>query len=164
MSFEIKVDMKVANYGDIIKQAAEETANNIRDRGRADTAAAGFGRWAKRLTVPVRKVHGGYKIEVRQMPGFMKVYEQGGTSSGKAPSGLLWIPAPGRKQRLSKYRGPKLIRRGNVLIGRDHKVKYVGIPSHKHQKRLHLRAIAQDETNKFMAKMMPLIRSSRAKP
>jgi hypothetical protein len=39
MSFQIKVDMKVANYGDIIKLAAEETTNAIRDRGRAGPSA-----------------------------------------------------------------------------------------------------------------------------
>jgi hypothetical protein len=158
MPLEIKIDMKVANYRDIIKQAAENTAHAIRERSRADTAAAGFQRWAKRLTVPVHKIQGGYSIEVIQKPGWMKVYEEGGVSSGKSPSGLLWIPVAGRKQRLGKYRGPKLIRRGNVLIGRDHKVKYVGIPSHTHRPRLHLKAIAKDEVAKFTAQMKTLIR------
>jgi hypothetical protein len=55
--------------------------------------------------VPVARQH---KIQIRQMPGFMKVYEQGGVSR-QEPSGLLWLPVEGRKQRLSKYRDPKLI-------------------------------------------------------
>jgi hypothetical protein len=158
MPLEIKIDMKVANYRDIIKEAAEKTAHVIRERSRADTTAAGFPRFAKRLTVPVRKIQGGYAIQVVQKPGFMKVYEEGGVSSGKPPSGLLWIPVEGRKQRLSKYKGPKLIRRGNVLIGRDHKVKYVGLPSHTHRQRLHLKAIAKEEADKFTAQMKTLIR------
>jgi hypothetical protein len=158
MPLEIKIDMKVANYGDIIKLAVEETAHTIRERSRADTAAAGFTHWAPKLTVPVKRITGGYLIQVKQKPGFLKVYEQGGTSRGKP---LLWIPVAGRNIRLSKYKGPKLFRpRGrNVLLDPQRKVRFVGIASHTHRKRLHLRAIAKEETDKFLARMMPLIRS-----
>jgi hypothetical protein len=155
MSFEVKVDVKMANYRDLIHQAAEECANVIRDRSRMDVASVGR-RFADKLTVPVKRISGGYVIQVIQRPAYSKVFEFGGVSRGKP---MLWIPVSGRG-RARTFRGGLFRPKGaNILVGtRDHKVKFIGVASIVNRRRLHLHEIAQEEAAKLVQHMGPALR------
>ena len=155
MPLEIKVDVKIANYRDIIKLAAEDMARVMRDRSRADVGTVSR-QFANKLTVPVKRISGGFSVQVIQRPAYSKVYEFGGVSRGKP---LLWMPTSG-KGRARTFRGKLFQPKGSrVLIGkRDGKVKFIGIPSVTHRRRLHLRRIAQEEVAKFNVRMVSRIR------
>jgi hypothetical protein len=157
MPIQIKVDVKIANYRDVIKLAAEQMAHTMRVRAQLDVASVGR-RFIRGLTVPVKRISGGYSVQIVQKPAYAKVFEFGGISRGKP---MLWIPLQrGKRGRAKSFRGKLYRPRGaNILIGaRDRQVKFIGVSSITNRKRLHLRAIAQDEANKFVAHMGPAIR------
>ena len=155
MAVEVHIDVNIANYRDIIKQAAEQCANEIRERSRADVGATST-YFANKLTVPVKRISGGFEIDVIQRPAYSKVFEFGGTSVGKP---MLWIPVSG-KGRAKTFRGKLYRPRGkNVLVGsRDGKVKFIGVKSITNRKRFHLREIAQQEAAKLSQSLAMLVR------
>jgi len=160
MALEIKVDVKIANYRDIIKMAAQQMARMMEVRGQLDVATVGR-RFVKGLKVPVKAISGGYSVKMLQRPAYAKVYEFGGVSKGKAPSGMLWIPlARGRRTRARKRKGKLFRPRGkNVLMNRKSgKVEFIGVPSVTHRRRTHLRRIASEEAAKFSQRIKQLIR------
>jgi hypothetical protein len=157
MPVQIKVDVKFANYRDLIKLGAEQMAHTLRVRSQLDVAQVGR-RFIRGITVPVKRISKGYSVQVVQKPAYAKVFEFGGTSRGKP---LLWIPLErGRTRRAKSFRGKLYRPKGvNILVGaRDRKVKFIGVSSITNRRRTHLRAIAQDEANKFVAHMGPAIR------
>jgi hypothetical protein len=160
MALEIKVDVKIANYRDIIKLAADDMAKSMLLRAQLDIASVGR-RFIKGIRVPVKRITGGYDVQILQTPAYGKVYEFGGVSKGKAPSGMLWIPLQrGRRTRAKKRKGKLFRPRGrNVLMNRKTgKVEFIGVPSVTHQRRTHLRRIASEEAAKFSQRIKQLIR------
>jgi len=157
MALEIKVDVKIANYRDIIKSAADEMARMMLVRAQLDVASVGR-RFIKGVKVPVKKITGGYDVQILQTPGWSKVYEFGGVSKGKP---LLWIPLQrGRRTRARKRIGKLFRPKGrNVLMNRKtKKVEFIGVASVTHQRRTHLRRIASEEAAKFSQRIKQLIR------
>jgi hypothetical protein len=162
MSFKVEVDWKVKDSGPILVEAVRDTAQTIEQRSKADVAGNvnNPGRFVKGTTAKVEKVSGGYSIKVRQKPAFTKVWETGGVSVGKP---LLWIPVHGVKGRVRKFKG-KLIRLPGkqVLMATTGKfkdmIRYIGVSSVTHRKRLHLKEIAIDEANKFSKRWADLFR------
>jgi hypothetical protein len=157
MALEIKVDVKIANYRDIIKAAADEMAKAMLIRAQLDIASVGR-RFIKGIRVPVKRITGGYDVQILQSPAYGKVYEFGGVSKGKP---LLWIPLQrGRRTRAKKRIGKLFRPKGrNVLMNRkSKKVEFIGIPSMTHQRRTHLRRIASEEAAKFTARIKSLVR------
>jgi hypothetical protein len=173
--FHVEVSWNVKEMGPVMREAVAQTARIIRDRARADVSGAlrNPGRFVKGTDAKVEKIAGGYAIDVTQKPAYAKVWEFGGVSVGKP---LLWLPAPGTKVKLRHYRGQLIRPKGKrVLIaaraGQKIKgmsgtgsttrgqVKYVGITSVTHRKRLHLAQIAFDEANKFATKWSELMRA-----
>jgi hypothetical protein len=157
MPIEIKLDVKIANYRDIIKLAAEQMAHTMRVRAQLDVASVGR-RFIRGLTVPVKRISGGYSVQIVQKPAYAKVFEFGGTSRGKP---MLWIPLQrGKRGRAKTFRGKLYRPRGaNILIGaRDRQVKFIGVTSITNRKRFHLHEIAKQEAAKFVAHMGPAIR------
>lgn len=173
-TFQVTVDWKVKEMGPIFREAVALTAKTIRDRSRQDVAGGlhNPGRFVKGTDAKVEKVEGGYAIDVIQRPSFAKVWETGGTSRGKP---LLWLPAPGNRIPLRKYKG-KLIRpKGkNVLIAavagtrvtgmagtgstKRGDVKYIGVSAITNRKRFHLDQIAFEEANRFAEHWGSLLR------
>jgi hypothetical protein len=157
MALEIKVDVKIANYRDIIKAAADDMAKSMLLRAQLDVASVGR-RFIKGIRVPVKRITGGYDVQILQTPAYSKVYEFGGVSKGKP---LLWIPLQrGRRTRAKKRKGKLFRPRGrNVLMNRKTgKVEFIGVPSVTHQRRTHLRRIASEEAAKFTQRIKRLIR------
>lgn len=157
MALEIKVDVKIANYRDIIKLAAEDMARMMKVRGQLDVATVGK-RFIKGLTVPVKRITGGYSVNIMQSPGYAKVFEYGGVSKGKP---MLWIPLMrGRRTRAKKRIGKLFRPKGrNVLVNRKtKKVEFIGVASVTHQRRTHLRRIASEEAAKFSQRIKSLVR------
>jgi len=157
MPLEIKVDVKIANYRDIIKAAADDMAKHMLLRAQLDIASVGR-RFIKGIRVPVKRITGGYDVQILQTPAYGKVYEFGGVSKGKP---LLWIPLQrGRRTRAKKRIGKLFRPKGrNVLMNRKtKKVEFIGIPSMTHRRRTHLRRIASEEAAKFTQRIKQLIR------
>jgi hypothetical protein len=172
--FQVNVAWKVKDLGPVMREAVAVTAKTIQERSRQDVAGGlhNAGRFAKGTTTQIKKIEGGYAIDVIQRPSFAKVWETGGTSRGKP---LLWLPAPGNRIPLRKYQG-KLIRpKGkNVLIAAvpgtrvtgmagtgsttRGQVKYIGVSSITNRKRFHLEQIAFEEANKFVEHWGALLR------
>ena len=160
MALEIKVDVKIANYRDIIKAAADDMAKHMLLRAQLDVATVGR-RFIKGITVPVKRITGGYSVNLMQSPGYAKVFEYGGVSKGKAPSGMLWIPLNRSKRTRARNRKGRLFRpKGkNVLVNRKtKKVEFIGVASVTHRRRTHLRRIASEEAAKFTQRIKQLIR------
>ena len=157
MALEIKVDVKIANYRDIIKRAADEMAKAMLVRAQLDIASVGR-RFIKGIRVPVKRITGGYDVQILQTPAYGKVYEFGGVSKGKP---LLWIPLNRSKRTRARNRKGRLFRpKGkNVLINRrTKKVEFIGVASVTHRRRNHLRRIASEEAAKFTTRIKQLIR------
>jgi hypothetical protein len=157
MALEIKVDVKIANYRDIIKLAADDMAKSMLLRAQLDIASVGR-RFIKGIRVPVKRITGGYDVQILQTPAYGKVYEFGGVSKGKP---LLWIPLQrGRRTRAKKRIGKLFRPKGRkVLMNRKtKKVEFIGVESVTHQRRTHLRRIASEEAAKFTQRIKQLIR------
>lgn len=158
MPIQVKVDVKIANYRDIIKLAADKMAHDMKVRAQFDVATIGR-RFIRGITVPVKRVSHGYSVGIFQKPAYSKVFEFGGVSKGKP---MLWIPLTrGKRVRAKNFRGGLFRPRGtNILIGkRDGKVKFIGVSSITNRKRLHLRDIAKQESAKFATQMKQLVRT-----
>jgi hypothetical protein len=158
MPIEIKIDVKIANFRDIIKDGADRLAHDIKVRAQLDVATVGR-RFVRGITVPIKRIQGGYDVQVFQKPAYSKVFEFGPVVSKGKP--MLWIPLQrGKRTRAKSFRG-KLFRPigTNILISkRDGKVKFIGVSSITNRKRFHLREIAAQEAAKFVAHMGPAIR------
>lgn len=163
--FEVEVNWNVKDMGPIFREAVVQTAKVIRERSRADIKAGVRGNYARGYWNKVEKIEGGYKISETVRPAYVKVWEYGGTSVAKSGK-LMWIPAPGNKTKLKKWKGGKLIRPGGkrvlMTMGSTRKIRgmagtgtgvgrvqYIGITSMTHRKRFHLRQIAVEEANNF---------------
>ena len=159
MALEIKVDVKIANYRDIIKSAADQMAKAmLLLRAQLDIASVGR-RFIKGIRVPVKRITGGYDVQILQTPAYGKVYEFGGVSKGKAPSGLLWIPLQrGRRTRAKKRKGKLFRPKGRNVLMKTGKVEFIGVASVTNQRRTHLRRIASEEAAKFTQRIKQLIR------
>jgi hypothetical protein len=159
MPIQVKIDVKIANYRDIIQAAAEKMAHDIRVRAQLDVATVGQ-RFIRGITVPVKRIPSGYDVQVFQKPAYGKAFEFGSTSKAK-PNSMLWIPLQrGKRTRARSFRGVLFRPRGaNILISkRDGKVKFIGVKSITNRKRFHLRDIAKQEAAKFSAQMATLVR------
>jgi hypothetical protein len=169
--FQVSVDVKMADFRDLVKQAAQQTAKVIEQRGRADISGKIQHSSRIKLTTRVRSISRGYVIQEFIKPGFAKVWEYGGVSVGKP---LLWLPAGNNRLTKRKYRGKLYRPKGkNVLIGVTSRVKirgmagtglgksevkFVGVRSVTHHRRFKLRQIAIEEANNFVRHMGPAIR------
>lgn len=174
--FSIEVKTNLVDYATVVRDAVVETSRTIRERSRKDIAGSmrNAGRWAKNLETQFKAEPGGmgYRIGVYLKPGFLHMYEYGGTSIGKP---LLWIPIPPHRGRARNFKG-KLIRppgkkylairtsrvpvRGMPGTGSGKlKPMYVGVSSVTNRQRFHLRVIAGDEAQKFVSRL----RAARAK-
>ena len=160
--FLVEANWNVNEFGPVIRSAVVETAKHIRERSRADIAQAGrFGRYAKGYTTQVQRAPGGYAIQCFLNPGFLKVFEYGGTSVGKP---LLWVPVKPLRIKLRRY-GGKLIRpKGKRVLFRpsDRRIMYVGVSSITNRQRFHLRTIAYQEAERLMTNMVDALHSVRS--
>jgi len=173
MSYQMKVDFKIADWDSITRGSVKTMADNILKRGRQDVKAGGrFGpRYINALNVNVRQLAPGWAVTVRfRRFNFMKVFETGGVSIAglksrpkgkvKTKSTLLWIPsAPDSAHIRAKDYGQRISRlfrpgsRANpkpvLMAAKDRQVKYVGVPAIRNRKRLHIWTIAEEEARKF---------------
>jgi hypothetical protein len=163
MPLQVSVDWKVKDSGPIYREAVQSTAEAIEQRSKQDVASnlKHAARFVRGTTAKVSKVSGGYSIKVMQRPGFAKVWETGGVSVGKP---LLWIPAPGHRQKINKTRAKLFRPRGSrvlVAASGQHKgeVRFIGISSVTHRKRFHLKQIATEEAKRFAERWGKLFRS-----
>lgn len=156
MVFQVDVRVNVADFGPIVRDAVKEVEKNIRERSRQDIAGSGIsrpGKFVKGLRTQTRKLGTGYVIQVTLRPSYAKIWEYGGTSTGKP---LLWIPLPPNRTKLRNWAGKLNHPRGSrVLLGGSGRkqVKFVGVTSVTNRQRFHLRQIAVEEANKFLQQM-----------
>jgi hypothetical protein len=149
--FKVDVKMDVADFESITREAVKVLAKELEGAERANIAAAGMARYAKRTNVTVSGRGKNWTINVRSRPNWMRAHEYGATSIGKP---MLWIPVntPLRHQRASGY-PVKLFRPPgtNVLINtKTRRVAYVGIPAATIRPRLQMREIAEKYAAKFV--------------
>jgi hypothetical protein len=160
MPFLVEIKTNLPQHGPIVRSAVVELSRQMRERSRKDIASAGrFGRYSKGFTTSFKAIPGGYQVQSFLKPGFLKVKEYGGISVGKP---LLWIPKPPLRIKVRKY-GGKLIRpKGKrVLVNARGQVAYIGVTSVTHRRIFHLRAIAQQEAERFVVHMKAGIYSSK---
>jgi hypothetical protein len=155
--FHVNAKLAVRDFSKVTREAVDALAKGLEVLERADIAAAGMQRYAKKTRVRVRtRGEHGYDVQVYPRPNWMRAWEYGATSVG---SPLLWIPAPGNifgNIRAKKYPG-KLIRlKGkNILINAvTRKIAFIGIPRTSIQASLHLRQIAEEEAARFIEIVM----------
>jgi len=147
--FKVDVKMDVADFESITREAVKVLAKELEAAERADVAAGGMARYAKKTTVSVSGRGQNWTINVRSRPNWMRAWEYGATSIGKP---MLWIPVGAVHQRAKGY-PVRLFRPPgtNVLINtRTRRVAYVGVPATTIAPRLHMRDIAEKYAAKFV--------------
>jgi hypothetical protein len=175
MPFLVEVNTNLREHGPIVRSAVVMLSRTLRERGRKDIASAGhFGRYAKGWNTSFKAVPGGFVVQAFLRPAFLKVEEYGGVSVGKP---LLWIPKPPLRIKARRY-GGRLFRppgsRVLLAVGRRVRVRgmagtggggsqvaYIGVTSVTHRPRFHLRAITQQEAERFIVLMKEGIYSAK---
>lgn len=152
VAFQTGMRLQGAAVQSAVRGAAEDAAEEIREKGAADIAGAGrFGsRWTKGLTADVSEGKDGVKIAVAHSEPLFPVFEEGRTIKG-AP--LLWVPlsfakdAQGVKAR--DFPGPlfRVDRPGKspLLMAPGHpaQAKYFGRSSVTIPKKFHISEVIQ---------------------
>jgi len=161
MPFMVEINTNLREHGPIVRSAVVMLSQRIRERSRKDIAAAGhFGRYAKGFTTSFKSIQGGYVVETRLRPAFLKVKEYGGISVGKP---FLWIPKPPLRIKLRKYGGKLFRPKGKRVLIRptDGEVMYIAINSVTHRPVFHLRQIEKEESERFIVDMKEGIYSAK---
>lgn len=135
---------------------ANQTAQTIETRGRADISSAGrfSGRWVSGLHAKVTRGGANIRLAVSHDVSYFSVFEYGKLITGRP---LLWLPIGGRKGGVGEagyarnYPGRlfKVTRSGKLplLLDTESKaVKYVGLPSVRIPRKFHIRDIIREES------------------
>jgi hypothetical protein len=145
--FQRAVTRQKARVLESARDAAQDTADEILDEGRADIKGAGnFGsRWTDGLNAEVTEGGGNIRIAVTEDVEYWKVHQFGAVIHGKP---LLWIPLSFASDALGvsakDYSGQlfRVDRAGKAPLlmtpGKPAKAKYVGKESVTLPKRFHL--------------------------
>jgi hypothetical protein len=180
MPLQVDVRVNLREHGPIIRSAVTALTRALRDKSRANLAAAHLGKFgAGAYTTRSKKLGNvGYQIDAFLKPRFLKAFETGavsvagnrrgsprpatigrGARKGQRfdfASAMLWIPVPPLKIKARKYGGGLIRPPGtNVLVrkGGGRQVMYVGVKSVTIPKRTGLVNVAMQEASKFVQYM-----------
>ncbi len=151
--FERVVTKNAARVRDAARGAAQDVADEIEAKGRADIAGAGkFGsRWTEGLNATVSEGGGNIRINVTEDVPYWRVFEFGATIHGKP---MLWIPlsfaADAKGVYARDYSKPlfRVDRKGGkapllMTPGKPAQAKYFGKESVTIPKKFHIIEIAK---------------------
>lgn len=141
--------------------SAQQTAETIETRGRADIAGAGKfgGRWTAGLHAKVSRGGGNIRLAVTHSEKYFGVFERGARIAGRP---LLWLPIGGGggsrgsagQTYASSYPG-KLFRiksssgRPLLMDAGSKQVKYVGVTNVTIPRKFHIRDIIRQEATRL---------------
>jgi len=137
------------------ESAAEQLAETIQTKGRADIAAAGrfSGRWISGFTYDISGDANSKTITFRHSNNLWKVFQYGAKIQGKP---LLWIPVDPGGPRARDFSGRLFQVKGRgkrdtplLMSAEDHKVKYIGVKKVTIRRKFHLLKIIRDESKKL---------------
>jgi hypothetical protein len=156
-----QIDETMAHLKERVQRAkdssAEQLAETIQAKGRADIAAAGrfSGRWISGFTYDIAGGGTTNKTTIRfhHSNNLWKVFQFGAKIQG---SPLLWIPVdPGGPRakdfsgRLFQVKGRRKRDTPLLMSADDKKVKYIGVKKVTIRRKFHLLKIIRDETKKL---------------
>jgi hypothetical protein len=149
-----KLNANMAKAAAQVKQAAQgaaqDAANRIVQRGRADIAGAGNfgGNWTSALQATVVEKKNQLDVTVTMTGGppvsYWRVFEYGATISAKNPSGLMWIPTDKSNKTWPRDYPGSLFRIGRGLFdSKTRQPMYFGTPQVIEPQKFHLRDIVK---------------------
>lgn len=155
-----QIDEKMAHLKERVQStkdsAAEQLAETIQAKGRADIAAAGrfSGRWISGFTYDISGGGGSATtITFHHSNNLWKVFQFGAKIQGKP---LLWIPVDPGGPRAKDFSGrlfqvKRRKKRDTPLLmsADDKQVKYIGVKKVTIRRKFHLLKIIRDETKKL---------------